>query len=579
MNVFDEVEDNSEWLSKKAVVAYLFAAYFVFVLVRFFVAMLFTEPVVFGDELSYRYLAYSFYKFGDPFVVKNFGHVEQLNNILYALLISPAFYFGDNFYIAGKFINCLLINSVIFPSYYIMRQFVSSKKAFFTALIILFMPFFNIANYMMTENLYFPLFLWCFFAAYRYLVTHTLRMLLVAMLLLLLLFFTKPTAIMLAIAFAATIVILPFVTQRTYQQRKKHVIYAGIILFFAVIIAYLSKEQLKIYDMLFGSYSASTWHLVTEWSDFAILSESLVSMLMSHVVSFLLVYLLPTLVATFALKKYIVQKNDNNSIFIVFVLVTFLCYFLATIKFSLYTAAIEPFSRLHARYYFMTYPLFIYVIVAFGPSIVWNKLTKTKLAGFYVLLVFLAAIYFYPNFIEKKSYGFVVDNIDLSGLLLMPYLYVLVSLSFISAIIIYYAWKPKQFILLPFISLFLGMSLLQNMAYVYTLQSLRLQDTATIFSRISRNLVYKNIPGFDKKVLMIGSSPLPVLNTSFWLSYDYTAVRILKKNEEINLQNIPQDTEFIVLYDDYRVNIPLIKVAERVNGTYKCIILKTHKHV
>jgi hypothetical protein len=575
-NVFDKNEDNGNWPSNRTFVVCLFGAYFLFVLLRFSVTLLFEDPLIFGDELTYRYLAYSFYKYHNFYAIKNYGHVENMSNVLYSIAISPAFIFGNNFYIATKLINCLLINSVIFPSYVIMRQFVSARKALYTSVVVMFLPFFNIANYMMTENLYFPLFLWCFLIAYKYLTTRKIRLFILAVLLFLLLFFTKPTAIILVIAYIVTSFVILFVLKRHSREQKQLIIRAIVVFITLFSIVYLFKEQLQIHKM-FGAYSSGMWSLASKWDFSAFLSHNFIVMSTSYLASFAFLYLLPFLVTLFALIHYFEQKNTNNIVFLGFVLLTFIFYLLSTIKFALITAKYEPFSRLHARYYFMTYPLFIYSFIAFGPSIKWNYAKKITLAACFCLLLLQCAIYFYPNFIARRSYGFFIDNIDLSGLLLRPTVYIVIWVILMSSIIAFYLRVRNRLLLLPFIVFFICFSMVQNIGYVYTLRSMHQKDPMTVWARTSRLFIQQNIPNLDNKVLMVGSDSLPMHSISFWLTYNYTDVMILKKNEEINMQRVSQDTEYIILFDDYKINIPFTKVASQWDGTHKCLIIKTQK--
>jgi len=117
-------------------------------------------PWLFFDEVFYRQYAYDiFYGLG----YKISGYYNAQYPPLYPLVIAPAFFFGNNWYKAILSINVLISSTIIFPIYLIVKRFFSSLLSWFIVLLTV-MSGFNVVfpRMLMSENLYLPLFLFCF---------------------------------------------------------------------------------------------------------------------------------------------------------------------------------------------------------------------------------------------------------------------------------------------------------------------------------------------------------------------------------------------------------------------------------
>jgi hypothetical protein len=294
----------------------------------------------------------------------------------------------------------------------------------------------------------------------------------------------------------------------------------------------------------------------------------------SHLGAFAFVYLLPFLVALFALSEEFRQGNGKSSIFLIFGLIVFTLHLFSTMKFTVDIAQYEQFSRLHARYYFMTYPFFIYSFMAFGGTIVWSFRRRLILAVCLIILVLQYIFIFYPNFVRRINNGYIVDNMDLSWLLLAPRMLVKLSFAVLLSLLLFYVIRRAKMRALPYIVFFLIMTTVQNVGHVYALKKLHYKDA--LDTRSVRSFVQKNIPDLNSKVMMLGSGPKPMLNTSFWLPYQYTEVIYAERNKEINTSMIPPGTEYVILFDEYRLNLPSDYVAHRYD-TDKCAIIEIHK--
>lgn len=80
--------------------------------------------------------------------------------LFYPLLLTPAFLFGDNFYIAMKIINVLWSSLISVLVYFIARKFVGYKESAICTAFSMVLPFqYTFPMIMLSENVYYPLFL------------------------------------------------------------------------------------------------------------------------------------------------------------------------------------------------------------------------------------------------------------------------------------------------------------------------------------------------------------------------------------------------------------------------------------
>ena len=71
-------------------------------------------------------------------------------------------------YLFMKLLNALLSSLILFPAWLLAKEFLDEKSAFLAAIVISVMPSnFAFAPFIMSENLYYPLFLFSVFAIYK----------------------------------------------------------------------------------------------------------------------------------------------------------------------------------------------------------------------------------------------------------------------------------------------------------------------------------------------------------------------------------------------------------------------------
>ncbi len=134
---------------------------------RAWVARGMAGPFIMVDELIYSELAKSFAASGHFFVrdVPTSGY-----GLLYPVLISPAYVLFDRVpdaYAAVKTINSLAMSLAAFPAFMLARRVVPTAWALLAAVLALALPSLVYTTTVMTENLFYPLFLLAAWALLR----------------------------------------------------------------------------------------------------------------------------------------------------------------------------------------------------------------------------------------------------------------------------------------------------------------------------------------------------------------------------------------------------------------------------
>jgi len=198
-------------------------------------------PTNFGDGYIYSKMARSF------FLEQNFEiHGIDVNPYppLYPISISLAYIFSDMqmvfFFI--KLINAILSSLIVIPAFLIAKEFLNDKKSMITAGIIGLLPSqFSFSPYLMSEILYYPLFLITFYFMYKSFLEKGYKYNLLAGIFLGLIVLTRIAG--LAVVLAYILITLIYLYKfRDYSQIKKK-IYAG-LLFLLVVSGWFIKNIL-----------------------------------------------------------------------------------------------------------------------------------------------------------------------------------------------------------------------------------------------------------------------------------------------------------------------------------------------
>ncbi len=117
----------------------------------------------FNDEIIYWRSIKALYD--GTFTIKDFNHYPPL----YYLLLLPAFYLVPSFqtYALLKLINVLWVTSAIFPAYLILRKFLDRRSSLMGAALLLVYPIQVVMpRLLLSENVFYPLFLWAMLFAF-----------------------------------------------------------------------------------------------------------------------------------------------------------------------------------------------------------------------------------------------------------------------------------------------------------------------------------------------------------------------------------------------------------------------------
>lgn len=135
---------------------FLFSIFILLIVIKlFFVIPNAYGPVIQGDEQ--RYFNIAKYLYNGIFDIQDLDH----SPFLYPLMITPAFLFGQKAYAVIKILNVIYSSSIAFPLFLLSRKYFTRKTALMITLIGCLLPYHLIFPRMvMSENLYFPLFLW-----------------------------------------------------------------------------------------------------------------------------------------------------------------------------------------------------------------------------------------------------------------------------------------------------------------------------------------------------------------------------------------------------------------------------------
>jgi hypothetical protein len=133
---------------------------FVFIVaIKIVLSMQFSSPFIMPDEVFYSDMAHNVLagKLYTSFILQ-----EGTTPPAYSVLLAPVFLFTQNVltgYHLMLILNALMITSIIFPSYFILRKYCQRIIAVGGALIIATLPIINLFPFtLMSENLFFPLF-------------------------------------------------------------------------------------------------------------------------------------------------------------------------------------------------------------------------------------------------------------------------------------------------------------------------------------------------------------------------------------------------------------------------------------
>ncbi|MEK6816195.1 MAG: glycosyltransferase family 39 protein [Nanoarchaeota archaeon] len=230
--------------------------YFLLVAAKFLIALFIFAPLGYAD--SYIYMKTSQSILSEHSFL--FDHVSySMYPPLYSIIISISHIFNDMAWavVIIKLINSLLINTIIFPIYFIAREFMSEKKSVLASVMAcLIPPFVLFPAYVLSESLFYPLFVFSLFFLYRSFTTPSLKWDLLTGIFVGLSYLTKMNALVL---FAVVGLSIPMAL--LMKMPKKHIYRKLLILMvaMAVISPWIIRNTM--------TYGASTSGLIGRYVD------------------------------------------------------------------------------------------------------------------------------------------------------------------------------------------------------------------------------------------------------------------------------------------------------------------------
>jgi hypothetical protein len=228
-------------------------------LIRIVLGRQIAAPWIFADELIYSELAKSFAAHG-TFSVR--GVPTHGLGLVYPIVLAPAWRVSASMpstYAAAKAINALVMSLTAVPTYFLARHLLRPQPALITAALTVTVPSMLYTGMLMTENVFYPLFVIFVLALVRMLEQPTQRRQAVVLLAFGLSYLTRAEAI----AFVPAMAIAPILLALIEQQRLRHVLrrYATLYgtLVGGLIAAFLATAiRSRSVSSLLGGYEAAT---------------------------------------------------------------------------------------------------------------------------------------------------------------------------------------------------------------------------------------------------------------------------------------------------------------------------------
>jgi glycosyltransferase involved in cell wall biosynthesis len=227
-------------------------------------------PWIMVDELIYSELAKSFASSGH-FLIRDVHHGAY--GVVYPVLIAPAwklFSSVPDAYAAAKTIGSVLMSLTAIPAYFLARRVLPPLSSLLAALLAVAVPSMMYTGTLMTETVFYPLFVCAALVLVLTLERPTIRRQLVLLAVCLLAFLTRSQAIVLVPAVATAPLLLAWLDHRRLRALADFkVLYGVLAAGIAVVLGVQLARGHSPFDVL-GSYSVTghaTYHVdqVVKW--------------------------------------------------------------------------------------------------------------------------------------------------------------------------------------------------------------------------------------------------------------------------------------------------------------------------
>ncbi|HLC63416.1 MAG TPA: glycosyltransferase family 39 protein [Candidatus Nanoarchaeia archaeon] len=302
----------------------LLFGFIILVLVKLLLVLAISSPSIFSDEYYYSKLARSFF-FNNAFSIHN--ELNTLYPPLYPIAISSAYIFTDmkDVYLLMKLINVLLITSIIFPMYFLLKEFLSRKQAVVSSLVISFLPvLFLMPIYIMAENLFYPLIIWAIFFLYKSQKEKSKLYPGLTGIAIGLCFLTKVLGITLFLVPISLVILNKFLKKQTLSFSKLAIIYIFALLIISPWIIFAGMENGFTLQGILGVYAKEATSL-TRHSNFTL---TFINWIFSY-----LAYIIAA-IGIFPLGLWITRKIPNEKKPLAYLLITAISLFLLVVAYS-----------------------------------------------------------------------------------------------------------------------------------------------------------------------------------------------------------------------------------------------------
>ena len=244
--------------------AWLGGLYGAAVVVQLALALRVVSPWIMVDELVYSDMARSFADHG-RFLLRD---TQASYGFVYPLLISPAYAaFGSviDAYSWARVVNALLICSVVFPTYLLARRVVKPGYALVAAAFAVGIPPMIYTGALMTENAFYPIFMWLAYVLVRTLEDPTPRRQVLLLAVCALAFLTRAQAVALVAAALAAPLALAWIERgRPHRLGAWKPLY-GIAALGALVVVAVEAARGRSPSQILGGYSVTTGAAYDAW--------------------------------------------------------------------------------------------------------------------------------------------------------------------------------------------------------------------------------------------------------------------------------------------------------------------------
>lgn len=222
-------------------------------------------PSSFADGYLYSKMARSFFNNQD-FTVHN--QIAIAFPPLYSILISPAYLFSNMqvVYFFMKVINAILSSLIVIPAWLLGKQFLRRREAFLFTILVSILPFsFSMTNYIMSENLFYPLILFFIYFFYKSFISAGYKYDILAGITLGLLLITRLISVFL-LPMIALIILISIFKKSIDQIKKKAIFFSSFLVLILIFLKPLISLLISKRNPVTGASEAANLLFLKEGS-------------------------------------------------------------------------------------------------------------------------------------------------------------------------------------------------------------------------------------------------------------------------------------------------------------------------